>query len=105
MKESDWKVFKKIKVEAVDRFCTQVLDELASTIADSRLSAHERYLSVYRLIDERNEAMAKMFDGHSRSTAFMQLLLMNAAGVADESLLAELSPELRQSIQPASHSV
>ena len=40
-------------------------------------TAHERYLAVYALIQAHNRAMAKAFDGHSRSRARYQLRMMH----------------------------
>jgi hypothetical protein len=44
--------------------------------------------------------MSLIFDDHSRSNAPMQLTAIRAKGLADESLLAELSDEFREQTDP-----
>lgn len=100
MKETDWKVFKKIKVQALDAYCRNSLRQFEGVIQDKQGTAHERYLHLYDLVQQRNELMAKMFDGHSRSGAILQLMFIRREGLADEALLKDLSEECLQQTDP-----
>ncbi|MBN8238547.1 hypothetical protein [Marinobacter nauticus] len=100
MKESDWKKFKVIKERAIERFCTQALDEFGEVISNTDEHVHNRYLLLYKLVQNRDKEMSLIFDDHSRSNAPMQLTAIRAKGLADESLLAELSDEFREQTDP-----
>jgi hypothetical protein len=100
MKESDWKKFKIIKEMAIERFCTRVLDEFAEVISNTDEHVHNRYLLLYKLVQNRDKEMSLIFDHHSRSRATLQLTAIRAHGLVDESLLAELSNELREQTDP-----
>lgn len=83
--EKDWRVFKALKADALERYCASILAESAALSADMERSAHERYLAIYALIQKHNKSMAKAFDGNSRSKALYQLRMMHTMGlVTDE---------------------
>ena len=103
MKESDWKVFKEIKEKAIERFCNISLDEFEEVINNNNQHAHNRYLLLYKLVQNRDKQMQLLFDDHSRSKAQLQLIAIRGEGLADESLLAKLSVEFLQSTDPKRH--
>lgn len=74
--ESDWKVFKKLRALALERFSQRVLDECQAVCRKERVTAHDRYGELYGLIHERNKEMALAFDDFRRSTATLYLRLM-----------------------------
>lgn len=100
MKESDWKIFKKIKTKALDTFCKNVLQEFNTIIKDESKTAHENYLTLYEKIHERDDILASIFNGHSRSKADFQLMAMRFRGIADDALVKTLSPEFQKFTQP-----
>lgn len=100
IKESDWRVFKAIKEEALDSFCEERLSEYEAIIKDNSQTAHERYLNLFKLSKARDKEMAWLFDGHSRSKAFLQLLAIRSEGLANQDLVERLSEELRSQTDP-----
>jgi hypothetical protein len=98
--EADWRVFKQIKERALEKFCLECLDEFKAIIERADLTPHERYLLNYQTVRERDKTLARIFDGLSRSHAFMQLLMMRREGVADEGLIAQLSELLQTQTHP-----
>lgn len=100
MKESDWKVFKQIKENAIQAFCNIALSEFEEVIKDKNENAQEAYTLLYRLVVNRDKQMALLFDGHSRSKAHIQLLAIRGEGLADEALLSELSEEFLEQTDP-----
>ena len=74
--EANWKRFKVLKAQALERYCQAVLDDAEKIGRNKKQTAHERYLELFTLIDERNEEMGKAFDGHSRSKVSLQLYVM-----------------------------
>lgn len=100
MKESDWKIFKKIKEKAIEQYCTQALIEFEEVIKNEKEHVHNRYLLLYKLIQNSDKKMGLLFDGHSRSRAALQLLAIRGEGLADEKLIQDLSDEFRQQTDP-----
>ena len=87
LSEKDWRAFKALKAETLERYCASILAESAALNSDMERSAHERYLAMYALINKHNRSMAKAFDGHSRSKVRYQLRMMHTMGlVTDEDL-------------------
>lgn len=76
--ESDWKKFKPLRDKALERMCYRILSEISSTMNDETLSSHEQYLKIYSLIQDRDKKIGQTFDGHSRSNALRQLMLMQS---------------------------
>ena len=103
MKESDWKIFKQIKENAIELFCSQALEEFEEVITNKNEHVHNRYLLLYKLVQNRDKQMQLLFDGHSRSKAPLQLLAIRGEGLADENLLSKLSGEFLESTDPQRH--
>ncbi len=100
MKESDWKVFKNIKEQAIKKYCTNVLDEFRDVIDDEKEHPHNKYLLLYKLMENRNKEMSLLFDHHSRSKAALQLIAIRAEELANKELLSELSTEFLERTDP-----
>ena len=100
MKESDWKIFVKIKKMALEKYCSNILKESQALINDDKTSSHERYINLFQLIQKRDNTIAQIFNGHSRSNAWLQLMGMRQEGIADKVLLEELSDDFRKMTQP-----
>ena len=95
IKESDWKLFKPLRQIALERFCGQVLDEVARIGSDDSKSRHERYLAIYRLMEERDKKIDPIFDSVRRSTMVLQLCAFRSWNLVTEQELHQFSPELR----------
>lgn len=100
MKESDWKIFKQVKEDAIEKFCDMALSEYQDIIKTKKEKSQETYTFLYRLVINRDKQMALLFDGHSRSNAPLQLLAIRGEGLADETLLNKLSEEFLQETDP-----
>lgn len=94
MKESDWKKFKKIKALALDRFCARAMADFQAAIQKDEMSNHERYLSLYTLVQDADERLSMLFDGHSRSKAQLQLAFIRSEGLVEDCELEGMSAEL-----------
>ena len=99
--EPDWKVFKEIKIKAIETFCNNALSEFDEVIKDKKGGSHEAYALLYRLVKNRDKQMALIFDGQSRSKAPLQLLAMRGEGLVDMELLEQLSEEILEKSDPA----
>jgi hypothetical protein len=97
--ESDWKLFRKLEVLALDRFCQRVLAEVSGLVADAVKTNHERYLAVYKLVRRRDKELADAFNDPRRSTALVQLARIRFRELLTDEEFAGFSPETRASVQ------
>jgi hypothetical protein len=97
--KADWKIFKELRERALERFCSGVLDEVARISSDDAKSKHDRYLAIYRLMQERDREIDPIFDFLRRSTAVRQLCAFRSHDLVTAEELKSLSPELRQSVE------
>ncbi len=100
MKESDWKIFGKLKDKATERFCEIALKESQEVISNAEIHVHNRFILLNKLLNNRDKQLSLMFDGHCRSKAWLQLLAIRSEGLADEDLLAKLSVEFLEETDP-----
>ena len=98
-RESDWKKFTKLKKIALERFCESVLDESRVLCDREDLTAHERYMEVYEIIQKRDKELARAFDGHSRSRADQQLRDMYNWGLVTDDELSKFSEETQNLVK------
>ena len=98
--EPDWKVFKRVREHALQRFCEQVLAEAAATCTRPGLSAHERYGELYGLIQDRNRTMALAFDEFRRSTAVDCIRMFRTLELLTDEEIAEFSEDTQYRTRP-----
>ena len=96
--ERDWKTFRELRVEALQRFCERVLGEIAKA-SNTRDTAHERYLHVFKIVDDQNDDLGRMFDNPRRSFAWEQLCMIKAAGLLTDEEMSRFSAETRDSVR------
>jgi hypothetical protein len=97
--ESDWKILRELKPILLDRFCKRVLEELVNLAAAAGESDHQRYLSVYKHLHERDKELGRAFDDHRRSTAVMRLVAIRSLGLLKPEELSRFSPETRADLE------
>ena len=93
--ESDWKVFRELRPVWLERYCQRLNSKVASRLSDERLSAHKRYLNVYRLIDRKDRELGDAFNDMRRSTAVIQIRIIHTLGVITDNELARFSDSTR----------
>jgi hypothetical protein len=99
--EPDWKVFRKLRELALDRFCQRILAEIDHIGADTSKTAHERYLAIFELIHERNEDVAAAFDNPRRSAAFLQLVCIQSHKLLTDDEMSQFSNDIREAVKRA----
>jgi hypothetical protein len=95
MQESEWKYFRRLRVVALNRFCEKVLHDITQIAADATKSPHERYLEIYKVIQQRDQAIAEAFNNPRRSTAVMQLVAIHSHGLVNDDELNAFTQETR----------
>jgi hypothetical protein len=91
--ESDWQRFRKIHSELCDEFCARVLAEAQSITTSSEGSPHKRYIRLFRLIERRDDELARGFNDLRRSTALQQLLVLRGLGLLTDDHIQSFTPE------------
>ena len=91
--ERDWKVFRELHKIALARLCDKILAEARTQIEHPTKSSHEKYLSLFKLIQDRNDDIARGFDDLRRSTALMQIGIIHSMGLFTGEELRRFSPE------------
>jgi hypothetical protein len=97
--ERDWKVFRELREVALGRLCDKILAEAKAEIERPAKSSHEKYLTLYKLMDKRDDDVARGFDDFRRSTALMQIGIIHSMGLFTGEELRRFSPETLQIIE------
>lgn len=97
--ESDWKLFRELRSHALDRFCERVLADVARIATDTASNGHDRYLAVFKLIQERDEELAAAFNESRRSTALIQLAHIRSLDLLTGPEIARFSPDTRSALE------
>ena len=96
--EADWKHFKQVKADALDKCCQQVLDDVRRGIDNPELSNHAKYLYLYKLMENSDKRIVNIFDYNARSKAMLQLALMKSDGLLEAKQISGFSDELQRFI-------
>src|SRR6267378_7969083 len=83
IKEPDWKVLRRVHPLAprLERFSERVLAEIDRVSRDGATSHHARYLQIFRILQQRDREMARLFDNPRRSHALTMLAQIRSQGV------------------------
>jgi lipid II:glycine glycyltransferase (peptidoglycan interpeptide bridge formation enzyme) len=90
--ERDWKAWRKLSENALERFCVRVLDEVSS-FREGVESAHSRYLELFRYLRERDDEIADVFNDQRRSNAYVQITAAVRTGIVTREELTVFSAE------------
>jgi hypothetical protein len=65
---------------------------------NSAQGAHQRYLDIFKIIEQRDREMASIFNDPRRSNALTMLARIRAAGMLTDDEFSRLSPEMRSDV-------
>jgi hypothetical protein len=97
--ESDWKKFRRLREVALERLCDRTLQEIVRLATDASSGSHQRYLTIYELIQRRDREMASAFNDPRRSRALQQLSAMHALGLLEVGELDVFTDETREAVE------
>ena len=97
--ESDWTRFRDLRELALERLCKQVLEQVELLVRNTSSSYHERYLDLWRLLNERDREVARAFDDPRRSRMIDQLAAIHAHGLLETGELATFTPSTRAAVE------
>ena len=96
--EHDWKVFKKLQVQAHFRYAQRALDEAGTILADQRKDPYERFDALAKLMREREEEFNQSLIDHRRSTAFFVTGMFYRLGLITDEELKQFTDQTRESL-------
>ena len=96
--EADWKHFKFVKADALDKCCKLILDDIREGLDDNALSNQQKYQYLYRLIENGDKRISTIFDYNARSKVMLQLPLMKSEGLLEPQHISGFSPDLQDFI-------
>jgi hypothetical protein len=76
-----------------------VLAEIERVTHIRAQSSHQRYLQIFKIVEQRDREMSGIFDDPRRSNALRMLARIRAAGVLTEDEFSSLSPETRSAVE------
>jgi hypothetical protein len=97
--EADWRLFKEVHQRLLERYCSRILEEMATLSRGAEGTAHDRYLKVYKLMQKRDKQIAHAFNDFRRSTAVMQLAIMRRMKLLTDADLTMFSEPTRARIE------
>ena len=86
-------------IRALERFCERVLAEIDPVSRNGATSHHTRYLQIFRILQQRDREMARLFDNPRRSYAITMLAQIRSLGLLAEDEFSSPGPETRGAIQ------
>jgi hypothetical protein len=93
--ESDWQYTKRKKEELLNRFCGRILASVKRIADTEGISEYERYIELYKLIQQKDKIVADCFDNWRRSNILEKIMRLYSEGIITEEELNELSEETR----------
>lgn len=94
--EADWKVLRSVKDAALNRLCERILDESRRVMDDGSLTAHQRYLKLFKLIQDRDDDIAMAFNDMRRSRAMNRISWIRYLDLLTEEEWERFSPRTRE---------
>lgn len=96
--ERDWKVCRELREVALDRLCQRALRDARVVVENSSKSHHERFRDLFTLVADRNEEIARGFDGPKRSEMFHQQAFIHNLGLLEIHELGRFSEDTRERV-------
>ncbi len=103
--EADWRVFRELRDAALERFCRRVLENLDRFRQDDSRFYHERYIALYRWLQDRDDEIAGAFNDPRRSRMLQQLAVIVSLDLLDPDELARFSMATRETVESLSKTV
>ena len=97
--EKDWKHFRTLKENILNRFSKITLSQINIIIASKEIaSKHEKYLKVYEYIAERDEELGNALDNLRRSNAKEKIAVIYRMGLIKPEEFNRFSDEIKDFI-------
>ena len=85
-----------VKDAALNRLCARILDECRGVMDDPRLTPHQRYLKMFKLIQDRDDDIANAFNDMRRSRALNRISWIRYLDLLTDEEWERFSPRTRE---------
>ncbi len=89
--ESDWKLMRKHEASMLEKLTKEGNERSVAILENQNLSHHERYLALWKHLQEFDEIVADCFNDWRRSTIHLKILMLHRYRLLDEEILNQLS--------------
>lgn len=97
--ERDWKYFRSVRDELLAALCGRINKESAAILSNPACSEHEKYIALWRHINDADEVIGECFNDPRRSNLLMKLFAMQRHGLLRPEHVENFSPETRDRLQ------
>ena len=97
--EHDWKYMRSVHDALLAALCARINTQSASILAELAGSEHEKYLSLYRHIQDSDKIIADCFNDLRRSNLMMKLNALQYHGILKDEHISQLSSETQERLQ------
>ncbi|HEU4883755.1 MAG TPA: hypothetical protein VFT45_15965 [Longimicrobium sp.] len=94
--EADWRVLRSVKDAALNRLCERILDECRGVMDDPGLTPHQRYLKMFKLVQNRDDDIANAFNDMRRSRAVQRISWIKYLDLLTDEEWERFSPRTRE---------
>ena len=86
----------------MERLCERVIGERGTIASNNEASYHARYLEIFKLIERRDDDIARAFNDPKRSSMVFQLATIVSHGPLTQDELQCLTPAIRETVESLS---
>ncbi len=97
--ERDWKYMKKIKDDLLGALCGRINRQSVAILTRSHDSEHEKYLKLYKHIEESDRVIANCFDDWRRSSLLTKIVEIKHHELLTPAQLQQLSTETQERLK------
>ena len=97
--ERDWKYIRLVHDGLLAALCERINRQSSAILTDGDGSEHEKYLTLYRHIQDSDQIIADCFNDLKRSNLLMKLSALQYHGILKPEHIEELSPETQGRLQ------
>jgi len=99
--ERDWKILRTLQDGAINCACGKILDKFEEILKEraENENEHKVYLQLWKIMKEKDQYIAIMFDDVKRSNAILKLAIWKRHGVISDEDFSAFSEETQQTIK------
>src|SRR5947209_5757827 len=99
IKESDWKIVRRLHKVALERFCKRGVEQIRAAVSSRDGDDYERFIKIYKLVNKRDREIARIFNNPRRSQAIFILTSLMEEHLLTDDVFSQLSPETRAAVE------
>jgi len=97
--ERDWKYLRKLQPEMLDALCARINQQAIQLLQSTKKTEHEKYLELYRHVNDSDRIVADCFNDWSRSNIWLKILPLRRHGLLTDEHVSQLSEESSELIK------